>query len=572
MLSFEDLRAHLHSALEMVRLQSDPIENRVLLSAWFWLKCVNDEFEERFRTLVQEEIAVGRSEAEARVLADDADEYRFFLPAESQWPNLAGAEGRFAERFGEACAALERRYPNILSGIFRPTRPSYFTGISAAQRANLSRDLWEHFNQIDLSRRHLFSPEIIGDAHTQVLDEIAAGNRKKADFASPPHLMRLLAELLQPEPGMRICDPTCGAGGSLIACAHYLMQRGHHPQNLSLFGQELNPANWALCKLNLLLHDLPDHEIWQGHALTKPLLNARKELLQFDLILAHLPFSVANWGYSEALPDPWQRFEAGMPPEKRGDLAFVLHVLATLNERGRAALVVPQGVLFRSGVEGQIRRELLQKEVDAIEAVISLPPGWLYDSKLPAAALVLNRAKPASRQGRVLFINAGALPDYFPRENRHESAVLALAALFHSGGEPEKLGDYVSEEIARRRAAIISRRLRLQEIWREETQGQALAEKEARTHTLQLDNIQTALQKWLSQPSAQARCFSSADQNEIARNRHYYLTPSHYCVEKRAVHSFDLAQERQALETLEAERNQAETEMDRLLLELAVVQ
>ncbi len=570
MLSLEGLQTHLRGALEILREHGDTPESRFLLCAWLWLKSVNDEFEDRWRTILQEETTAGRSEAEARLVAEDPDEYRFFLPAEAKWQAIAEAEGHCAEKFAQACAALENRYAHMLSGVFAPLR--FAPAAGTAQQPHWEKlccRLWEHFDKIDLSRRNLFSPEMIGSACAQTIAELAGTHsRKKPDFASPPPLMQLLADLLQPQPGMRICDPTCGTGGSLIACAQHVEHRGHNPQNLSLYGQEIDAATWSLCKLNLLLHDLTDHLIWTGNAITSPLLAESGELQRFDLMPAHLPFSVSDWGHTEAQQDPWQRFAAGMPPPKRGDLAFVLHIWAVLTDRGRAALVVPQGVLFRGGAEAQIRRALLQKEVDAIEAVISLPPGRLYDAKLPSAILVLNRAKAAERQGRVLFIDAGAFPEAITSAQKGDLQGLAIAAIFHSDGR-EKLVEYTTEELERRKAAVESRHLRLREIWRQERQGQALAEQEARDHMYELQNMSAALHQWLASPAAVARCFASATLSEIACSQHHYLTPAHYCAKQRAGLSLNLTQELQDLQTLAAECRRAEAEMDRLVQDLA---
>jgi type I restriction enzyme M protein len=570
MLSLDDLQTHLRAAVEILREFGDPVEDRLLLCAWLWLKNINDEFEDRSRTILQEETAAGRSEVEAKTQAADPDEYRFFLPVEAKWSALAEPEGHCAEKFAYACAALENRYAHLLAGIFGQISPPAPVGTPQYSRwENLNRRLWEHFSRIDLARRHLFSPEIVGAATAHVLAEIARNsNRKKPDVASPLPLMQLLAELLGPQPGMRICDPTCGTGNGLIACAQYLEQRGHNPQNLSLAGQELDPATWALCKLNLLLHDLPDHQVWTGNTISSPLENEAGLLQRFDLVLAHLPFSIADWGHAAAMHDPWQRFELGMPPAKRGDLAFVLHAFKTLNDKGRAALVVPQGVLFRGGAESQIRRALLQPDVDAIEAVISLPPGWLYDPRLPCAILVLNRAKASERRGRVLFIDATAIPDARSQETGPALHALAIAAMFHSGGAQERVAEYLTDEIERRYAAAESRRLRLQEVWRHEKPGYALAAQESRDHLRDLASTNAALQLWQSRPELLTRCFASATPEAIARSQHHALTPAHYCVERRAGLSLNVTQELQTLHTLATECRQAEAEMDHLLLEL----
>lgn len=210
--------------------------------------------------------------------------------------------------------------------------------------------------------------------------------------------------LLKPRAGMRVYDPTCGSGGMLIQTRNYLVTHGEDSANLQLFGQERNLSTWAICKLNMFLHGVLSANIKQGDTLGEPQHLEQGELMHFDRVIANPPFSLKNWGRDLAEHDGHGRYRFGVPPKDAGDLAFVQHMIASLNQEGVMGVVVPHGVLFRGGAEGEIRRGIL--EDDLIEAVIGLPAGLFYGTGMPAALLIINKSKPPERRGKVLFINA----------------------------------------------------------------------------------------------------------------------------------------------------------------------
>jgi type I restriction enzyme M protein len=215
---------------------------------------------------------------------------------------------------------------------------------------------------------------------------------------------------------MRICDPTVGSAGMLIQSVDYIKGKGGNPRNLTLHGQEKNLNTWAIAKMNLLLHGLSDHRIEKGDTIREPkLLDENGELLLYDRVIANPPFSLKNWGREEAEADPYGRFRFGLPPKNAGDLAFVQHMIATLNHRGIAGVVMPHGVLFRGGAEGKIRQGILEE--DLLEAVIGLPANLFYGTGIPACILILNRNKAPERKGHVLFIDASR--DYQEGKNQN---------------------------------------------------------------------------------------------------------------------------------------------------------
>ena len=236
---------------------------------------------------------------------------------------------------------------------------------------------------------------------------------------------------------MRICDPTAGSGGMLIECAHFIERRGGNPRNLTLHGQEKNLGTWAICKMNMLLHGLPDARIEKGDTIRDPQLVEEAGLLLYDPVIANPPFRLDEWGRDVAESDGYGRFRFGVPPKTKGDLAFVQHMVAVLNAEGRLGVVMPHGVLFRGSAEGKIRQGLLQE--DLFEAVIGLAPNLFYGTGIPASILVLNRAKPAERQGKVLFIDASGEFEEGTNQNRlRDQDIEHISKAFHAYADVEK--------------------------------------------------------------------------------------------------------------------------------------
>jgi type I restriction enzyme M protein len=218
-----------------------------------------------------------------------------------------------------------------------------------------------------------------------------------------------------------------------------------NPKNLSLFGQEKNLGTWAICKMNMLLHGLPDARIEKGDTIRDPKLRDGGELMLFDRVIANPPFSLDEWGRELAEHDPYGRFRFGVPPKTKGDLAFVQHIIATTNTSGMVGVVMPHGVLFRGAAEGEIRKGMLQE--DLVEAVVGLPTNLFYGTGIPAAILVLNRAKRAERKRKVLFIEAsrefreGSAQNYLREED-----VTKIAAAFAWFADVEKYARVVGLE------------------------------------------------------------------------------------------------------------------------------
>jgi len=284
---------------------------------------------------------------------------------------------------------------------------------SPANRERIIRRLLNHFSELDLRDANLQQPDggtgnVLGDAYEYLIHQFADDAGKKGgEFYTPRSVVRLIVELLAPQEGMRICDPTAGSGGMLIYTAQYVEEHKGNARNLVLEGQERNRGTLAIGKLNLLLHGLRSARLEEGDVIADPRLQDEAgRLLAYDRVIANPPFSLKNWGHDFAPNDPHHRFDRydAIPPRTRGDLGFLLHMLAVTNAEGMVGVVMPHGVLFRGGAEGKIRRGLL--ESDVFEAVIGLAPNLFYGSTIPVAICVLNKAKPSHRREKVLIADA----------------------------------------------------------------------------------------------------------------------------------------------------------------------
>ncbi|WP_420840448.1 HsdM family class I SAM-dependent methyltransferase [Archangium primigenium] len=348
-----------------------------------------------------------------KMLSDTADGSsssrgtRFVVPPSARWSRLLGISAvDLGDCINNACAVLEEVNPSL----DRLLTKADFNSIELGRQ--VLHELVHTLSSLPPLREALVLNGHLGEAADAFLHRLAeTSGRGVGLYYTPPSMARLLAELLAPSDGMRLYDPVCGVGGFLLESARWVashteMSLPRAAASLVLHGHERNAEQWALCRINLLLHGISDANVKLGDALWSPFTGAAGKLLEYDRILADPPWGAREWGAERAAEDAFGRFDP-VPPAHGADYAFVQHCLASLSEQGMAALLMPRGVLFRGGGEEHIRGKLLQE--DRFEAIIGLPRNILYETPIAPVVLILRRGKSTDRRGRVLFVDASHL-------------------------------------------------------------------------------------------------------------------------------------------------------------------
>ncbi|MDM0921207.1 type I restriction-modification system subunit M [Clostridium perfringens] len=401
-LTLQELESTLLQCANILRGELSAAEYKDYIFGMLFLKRLNDEFDEEREERRKDFLEDGLDKEEVIELLEDPSIYEtFFVPEQARWEKLRNLTLNIGPELDKAFKALEDEPKNSeLVGVLSTTNYNDKEKVPDKKLAQLL----VLFSTVNLANSNLESEDILGDAYQYLIKQFAdQGGKKGGEFYTPTEVVKVITNILKPQEGDRIYDPTCGSGGMLIQSIEYVKKYGGNPKNLSLFGQEINLSTWAICKMNMLFHGAKGADIQKGDTIREPKHTESGALKVFDKVLANPPFSLKNWGAEEASHDAFHRFTYGIPPKSYGDLAFVEHMLASLNMKGKMASVVPHGVLFRGSAEGKIRKGFI--EDDLIEAVIGLPQNLFYGTGIPAAILVLNKAKSEERKNKILFID-----------------------------------------------------------------------------------------------------------------------------------------------------------------------
>jgi type I restriction enzyme M protein len=415
----QELDAKLLAAANALRGPVDPADFKAYIFPLLFLKRISDAWHWEYRKALQ--LYDGDED-----LARLPENFRFEVPGGCLWEDVLALHENVGAGLQLIFDRLQEANPETLAGVF-----------GTAQWANKQvlpeerlRAVLDVFTSLKLDPESV-THDLLGNAYEYLLKNFADESGKRAgEFFTPRAVVRLMVQLLDPQEGESICDPTCGSGGMLVESVNQVRANGQDPRTLRLFGQEVQATTAAIARMNLYLHDIETFSIKRGDTLRDPRFRESDgSLTRFDAVIANPPFSIGKetpWGYDGWAEDPWDRAHFGVPPKRFADLAFVEHMLMSMRaDTGRITTVAPQGVLFRGSSEQTIRRNILQDGL--LEAVIGLPPNLFYGTPLQACLLVCRRHRSSGRTGQVLFIDASA--KYRKRTPKNEMTDADVAAV-----------------------------------------------------------------------------------------------------------------------------------------------
>jgi type I restriction enzyme M protein len=416
-------------ACDTLRHVMDPSDYKDYILTFLFLKYISDLYESKAREYTEqfkgdEERVKRRLERELFVLNDECT-FSYIVKKKN--------DEKIGEIINTVLSTIQELNFQKLNNVFRGINFNSEAKLGhKKQKQDRLKLLIDDFKDIDF-KPFLNNSDIVGDVYEYLIEKFAADAGKSGgEFYTPPEVAELLAKLVEPKEGDKIYDPTCGSGSLLIKAAHEVTGN-----DFALYGQEVNGATWALAKMNMFLHGIAQAKIENDDTIKSPKFIEKDTIQKFNVVIANPPFSKDKWGYETAENDQFKRFHRGLPPKSKGDWAFVTHMVESLLPNGTAGIVVPHGVLFRSGAEGKIRKAMIEENL--IHAVIGLPPNLFYGAGISAALLILKKNR---KEKDILFIDASK--EYEEGKKQNKLRDTEIKNIFKTYTERKKKNKYAS--------------------------------------------------------------------------------------------------------------------------------
>ena len=430
-LELRELETYLYSSADILRGHVEASDYKAYVFPLLFFKRICDVYDEESANAVAE-----YGEEGAKFMG--ADIHKFIVPAGHHWRDVRNTTDNIGIAIKNAFYAVEqanedsKTHEKPLIGVFGD---SPWANKSILPDETL-KNLIEHFSTQSLTIANCPEDEL-GQAYEYLIKKFGDDSgHTSQEFYTNRTVVHLMTEILKPQPGESVYDPTCGSAGMLISCIHYLREHGAEWRGMKCYGQEINPLSAAIGKMNLFLNGVSDFKIVNSDTLKYPAFIENGKLKQFDIVLANPPYSISSWDRDAFENDPYGRNFLGTPPQSRADYAFFQHILKSLNSTsGRCAVLFPHGILFRKE-EKEMRKNLLTR--DLVECVIGLGPNLFFNSPMEACIVICRIKKEPSHQGKVLFINA---VKEVTRKNAQsyleESHISHIASAYHNYADEE---------------------------------------------------------------------------------------------------------------------------------------
>ena len=392
-ITLDELKSYLWNSAVLLRTNIDAGAYKQYIFPLLFFKRICDVYDEETRLAIAE---YGDSYTD---FSDD-EIHTFVVPEGHHWSDVRQVSENVGLAIVNAFHAIEKANIDQLHGVFGD---GAWTNKNRLPDA-LLKDLIEHFSSKTLSIENCPEDEL-GQGYEYLIKKFADDSGHTAqEFYTNRTVVHLMTEILKPQPGESIYDPTCGSAGMLISCIAYLKKQGKEWRNVKVFGQEINQLTSAIGRMNLFLHGVQDFKIVNDDTLKSPAFISNGELQKFDLVLANPPYSIKQWDREAFESDKYGRNFLGTPPQGRADYAFFQHILASMKPgTGRCAILFPHGILFRNE-EKEMRKNLV--ESDLIDCVIGLGPNLFFNAPMEACIVICRTYKEPSKRGKILFINA----------------------------------------------------------------------------------------------------------------------------------------------------------------------
>lgn len=391
----QQLFNHLFEACNILRGPINQDEYKSYVTPILFFKRISDVYDEETQD------ALERSGGDEEY-ASFPENHSFDIPEGCHWKNVREASENVGVAIVKAMNGIERANPDTLSGVFSSFDDANWTDKTKLSDERL-KNLIEHMSKIRVGNTN-YAADVMGDSYEFLMKKFADLSKKNAgEFYTPRSIVKLLIMLMDPKIGETVYDPACGTGGMLIEAIRYM--KGDKLTYGRVYGQENNLTTSAIARMNLFLHDAKDFKVTQGDTLRSPNYHEGGKLKTFDCVVANPPFSLKSWGSEQFSSDIYGRNMWGCPSDSNADYAWLQHMVKSMNQKtGRCAVVLPQGVLFRGGKEGEMRKQLI--ESDKLECVITLVGGVFYSTGVSACILLLNNNKKDDHKGRICMIDA----------------------------------------------------------------------------------------------------------------------------------------------------------------------